>query len=96
MSECVTNTTLGRVGCGATFTGEMQHCVAKVAWSEHADGMAHITGRLSSIEKCWKKGGEMVHPASVGLVQDDRGVWRAPISDEQRASLAALREGAAS
>ena len=57
----------------------MQHATAKVSWSQHPDGMAHITGRLSTIEKCWAKGtGEMANPADIGMHQDARGVWRQP------------------
>lgn len=81
MSTCSDNHRLGRIGCGQTFGGEMQHCVAKVSWSQHPDGMAHITAKLSTIEKCWAKGkgtGEMANPADIGLHQDARGVWRQP------------------
>lgn len=84
MATCVDNPRLGRIGCGQTFSGEMQHSVAKVTWSEHADGMAHITARLGTIEACWARGlgkngkGEMAHPATLGFHQDDRGVWRQP------------------
>ena len=83
MTTCSDNHRLGRIGCGQTFGGEMQHSVAKVSWSTHPDGMAHITGKLSTIEKCWAKGnklglGEMANPADIGLHQDARGVWRSP------------------
>ena len=76
---CSDNHRLGRIGCGQTYGGEMQHSVAKVSWSQHPDGMAHITARLSTIEKCWAKGdGEMANPADLGFHQDARGVWRQP------------------
>lgn len=80
--KCVDNPVLGIVGCGASFGGEMQHCVAPAGWSQHADGKAHITGRLSTIEKCWiapTKGARavLVDPATIpGLIEDGRGVWR--------------------
>lgn len=79
MATCSDNPRLGRVGCGQTFGGEMQHSVARVSWSDHPDGMAHVTGRLSTIERCWAKGaGEMANPADLGFHQDARGVWRQP------------------
>jgi hypothetical protein len=57
----------------------MQHCVARVSWSEHPDGMAHITAKLSTIEYLWAKGKtEPANPAELGLHQDARGVWRRP------------------
>lgn len=80
--KCTTNRAMGIIGCGATYGGEMQHCVAPADWSQYPDGKAHITGRLSTIEKCWiapTKGARavLVDPETVdGLVQDDRGVWR--------------------
>lgn len=92
MATCTDNTTLGRIGCGATYSGEMQHCVAVVPWSTHPDGMAHITAKSSTIDLMWAKGrGTLVEPSSIGLVRDDRGVWRRPISEEARARLNASR-----
>ena len=89
MATCSNNPRLGRVGCGQTFGGEMQHSVARVSWSTHPDGMAHITGRLSTIEACWSQGlgkngnGEMANPVDLGFHQDARGVWRQPGRDEE-------------
>ncbi len=78
-ATCSDNHRLGRIGCGATFGGEMQHSVAKVSWSTHPDGMAHITAKDSTIRHLWAKGkDEMANPADVGLHQDARGVWRRP------------------
>lgn len=93
MATCTNNDRLGRIGCGQTFSGEMQHCVASVPWSEWPDGLAHVTARLSVIDKCWSKGkgGVMANPADLGFVQDDRGVWRHPMTDEARARLAEVR-----
>jgi hypothetical protein len=90
MSHCTDNHRLGRIGCGASFSGELQHSVAKVPWSTHSDGMAHITGRLSTIDLCWRKGtgNVMANPADIGLEQDHRGVWRQPMTDAARARLA--------
>lgn len=77
--RCVDNPVLGRIGCGATFGGEMQHCVAKVSWSTHPDGIAHITAKLSTIDLLWSKGKtEPADPATLGLHQDDHGTWRRP------------------
>lgn len=91
---CTDNPRLGRVGCGATFGGEMQHCIAKAPWSTHADGMVHITAKLSTIELLWAKGGSHpANPVDLGMTQDDRGVWRRPMSDEARERLASVRGG---
>jgi hypothetical protein len=92
MATCSDNTRLGRIGCGATYHGELQHSVAKVSWSTHPDGMAHITASLSLIDILWNKGGgdTMVDPATVldktGTPRfrlDTRGIWRnaAPFPD---------------
>ncbi len=89
MATCSDNPRLGRIGCGQTFGGEMQHSVARVSWSAHPDGMAHVTGRLSTIDKCWAKGkgGEMANPADLGFHQDARGVWRQPGRDAELANF---------
>jgi len=51
----------------------MQHSVARVPWGASADGRAHITGRLSTIDKCWTKGGVLRNQAEVaGLVPRQR------------------------
>ena len=91
MARCSDNPRLGRIGCGQEFGGEMQHCVARVDWSEYPDGMAHMTARLSTIEKCWAKGvdGRMANPADLGIERNERGVWRTPMTDEARERLAA-------
>lgn len=41
-----------------------------------------------------RRGGLCLRPAEVGMVIDDRGVWRMPISDADRVRLAARRGGA--
>lgn len=80
--KCVDNPRLGLIGCGATYGGETQHCVAPAPWSAHPDGRAHMTGRLSTIEKCWvapAKGARaiLVDPQTIeDLRLDDKGVWR--------------------
>lgn len=78
MSKCVDNSRLGRIGCGQEYSGELQHAVAKVPWSQYPDGMAHITAFLSTIDKCWRKGenGVMANPKDLGFIQNDKGVWR--------------------
>lgn len=80
MARCTDNPATGRQACGAEFGGELQHCVAKVSWSTHPDGLAHITAVDSTIAKMWMKGkgGEPVHPAALGYVLTERGVWRMP------------------
>ena len=81
MTTCSDNHRLGRVSCGQTYGGEMQHCAARVSWSEHEDGYAHVTAELGTIELMWRKGkgtGEPAEPTSIGLHQDARGVWRRP------------------
>ena len=95
MASCVDNDRLNSQGCGATFSGELQHSTAKVDWSEWEDGRAHITASLSVIDKCWAKGtdGHMADPATLGFEEDSTGRWRMPMSDEDRERLAALREG---
>jgi hypothetical protein len=79
VSTCKSNTRTGRIGCGATYSGEMQHMVERVSWSEHPDGRAHITGRLSTIERLrsGKTKREPSNPADdEKLYRDERGVWR--------------------
>lgn len=80
MATCTDNPALGVVGCGATFSGERQHCVARVDWSDHPDGRAHITGALSTIDKCWKKGkgDKLAHPSKCGFVELRPGYWGQP------------------
>jgi hypothetical protein len=86
MAKCTDNTRLGRVGCGATYSGEMQHSVARVPWSEHPDGLAHITGRYTTIDVCWRKAvrGVMADPKTLDLVQNERGVWARPMRESAR------------
>jgi hypothetical protein len=94
VSTCTDNPRIGIIGCGQTYGGEMQHSVARVPWSTHPDGLAHITARLTNIELCWAKGDSaMADPATVGLEPNDRGVWRMPMSDEDRDRLADVRHG---
>ena len=81
---CVDNPRLGRSGCGATYSGRVQHSVARVPWSTHPDGLAHVTftGEDAS-DLCWR-GGTMRDPATVRhpktgellLEQDERGRWQ--------------------
>lgn len=80
MATCVDNPALGIIGCGATFGGERQHSVARVSWSDHPDGRAHITGALTTIDKCWKKGkgDQMAHPAKCGFTELRPGYWGTP------------------
>lgn len=70
MATCTDNPRLGIIGCGARYTGERQHSIARVAWSEHGDGRAHITGSVTQIERLWA-GDRMRHPSELpksGLV----------------------------
>jgi len=91
-ATCTHNPATGRLACGQSFGGELQHCVAPVSWSRFTDGLAHVTASLGLIEWLWRKGGgEPADPASLGCTQDATGRWRRPISDEQRAALAARR-----
>lgn len=92
MSACTDNTRLGRIGCGATFSGALQHCVARVPWSRFPDGLAHVTASLSVIDQCWRKGAQMADPATLGFEQDQSGRWRRPMSETQRAHLAQIRQ----
>lgn len=91
MAKCVDNERLGRIGCGQEYTGELQHSVAKVPWSQYPDGMAHITGSASTIEKCWH-GNTMVHPNTMGFTQDAKGIWRQPQSKSMAKWLKELNE----
>lgn len=95
MAECVDNPATGRFACGDTYSGELQHCVAKVPWADWPDGLAHVTASLSVIEACWRKGtnGQMANPADLGFVQDEGGRWRSPMSEEDRERLRQAREG---
>ena len=81
---CTDNPRLGITGCGATYSGEMQHCVAAVSWSEHTDGKAHITARLSTLERLWRKN-TLANPAETSdLMLDGHGRWVKPMSVAER------------
>lgn len=72
-TECRSVPRLGIVGCGRQYSGETQHSVAKVAWSAHPDGRAHVTGTREAIDLLWEKG-VMREPATVEAVEtDERG-----------------------
>jgi len=95
MSACTDSTTNHRKNCGQQFGGELQHCVARVSWSEFPDGLAHVTASLSVIERLWSLGfgpngsGELANPAIYGYEQDERGRWRMPMTDDERDALTA-------
>lgn len=97
MSECKDSPRVGRISCGGTYGGELQHCVARVSWSQFPDGLAHVTASLSVIERLWSIGfgpkgsGEFANPADHGYEQDERGRWRMPMTDDERAQVATLR-----
>lgn len=89
---CVDNPVLNITGCGAVYGGEIQHSVASVPWSTLPDGKAHITGKLSTIERCWGNSNSrtMRNPAKLpGFWLDERGVWR-------RDRLPAIHDGSQS
>jgi hypothetical protein len=74
MASCVDNPRCGIIGCGATYTGERQHSVARVAWSDSPDGRAHVSGTVAQIDSLWRDG-RMRHPDELksGLyLTDDR------------------------
>lgn len=83
MSACGNNDRTGRIGCGATFRGRQQHAVARVPWSQHPDGRAHITfSNEGNADLCWK-GEEFQDPETVvdkhgerRLEPNEKGVWR--------------------
>lgn len=59
-------------------------------------GACHITfGGLSGFDR-HRRDGQCLTPEAIGYVRDPRGVYRAPITDEQRQRLAALRGNAPS
>lgn len=97
MSVCSDSPRNSRVSCGQTFGGELQHCVAAVSWSQFPDGRAHVTASLSVIDRLWSIGygpkgdGEFANPADHGYEQDERGRWRMPMTDDERANVAAMR-----
>jgi hypothetical protein len=86
MSACTNNPATGRLSCGGTFGGELQHCVARVPWSQHPDGRAHVTGSLSVIDTMWRKGdGEApANPVDLGFEPDSNGRWRSPADETIR------------
>jgi hypothetical protein len=63
MATCMDNPELRRLGCGATYGGESQHCVARAEWSDQPDGMVHLTGPLSIIESLWTLGAKEARAA---------------------------------
>ena len=88
-TSCGDNPKLGIIGCGARYSGELQHSVARVPWSSKPDGRAHIT--LSpSTAKAWDGRG-MPEPSSMGLVETAPGRWGFPLDDAARERLAASR-----
>lgn len=93
MATCGDNERLGVFACGDCYSGELQHSVARVSWSDWPDGRAHVTASLSVIDTCWRKGknGEMANPADLGFVKDANGRWRQPMSEEDRERLRAAR-----
>lgn len=95
MSACTDSPRCGRIGCGQTYSGETQHCVARASWSTRPDGRVHITAARSVIDRLWSKGGtEPADPATLGYEQDERGRWRMPMTDAERAEVAAIRGAA--
>lgn len=91
MATCSDNARLGRTGCGASYSGALQHSVARVPWSRHPDGLSHVTASLSVIDQCWEKGrGVMADPVTLGFEQDSGGRWRRPLTESQRARLALI------
>ena len=84
MAKCSENTRLGRIGCGAEYGGELQHCVAKVPWSKYPDGRAHVTGRVSTIDAMWDKG-PGTYPADPTTVAElklnEFGYWVRPMRE---------------
>ena len=93
MSECTDNDRLGVFACGDCYSGELQHSLAKVLWSDWPDGRAHDTASLSVIDTCWRKGtnGQMADPVTLGFVKDSNNRWRMPMSDEDRERLRQAR-----
>lgn len=88
MSACTDSHATKRQSCGQTFGGELQHCVARVPWSQYPDGRAHLTASLSAIDYLWRKGGDtLANPAEHGFTQDERGRWRSPADPEVTATL---------
>jgi hypothetical protein len=91
MSRCTDNPRAGRTGCGATYTGGMAHSVARVPWSTHPDGRAHITfGTDKASLVCWR-GDTMRDPSTITtkdgrnvFAQDERSVWRYAPPDQPR------------
>lgn len=92
MSTCRDNHRLGRIGCGASYSGNTQHSVATVSWSRHPDGQAHVTASLGVIERLWRnQRTEMADPAALGYAQDSNGRWRQPMSEADKARMAVHR-----
>jgi len=82
-TSCKNETATGRIGCGATYSGRMLHCVAPAAWSSHPDGLCHET--FSAESSCDLHLGfdgatnTLRHddPRTIAkLGENDRGVWR--------------------
>ena len=96
MASCSTNTRIGRIGCTDTFTGEMQHCVARASWSTHPDGIAHITASHGIIDQLWRLGNgrEPANPAAhpdLFEQRSDTGRWSRVQTDEDRERWARLK-----
>lgn len=91
MTVCTDNSRLDLTGCGATYNGRQQHSVARVGWSTHPDGRAHVTFTTeTAADLCWR-GDRMRDPATVTnrkgerlLTLGGRGVWKGAGSPPER------------
>lgn len=90
-THCRDNPATGRTGCGGPYRGNQAHCVARAAWSTHADGICHETfSTPNASEAHWVRG---VHtdPRRVPALHYDetRQHWTRPMSEKSRAALRA-------
>lgn len=90
-SSCKDNTRLGRIGCGATYSGRVQHSVVKVPWSTYPDGMAHLTFTGDRASDVWWAEGCPDPTTCDRLERDALGRWGVRLSDRDRERLTTSR-----
>lgn len=77
MAICGDNPKLGLVGCGATYSGNQQHCVDRCAGTRHADGRCHETFSTVRVADLHRTRGGHYPPWTITrLMLSAIGVWK--------------------
>jgi len=96
-TSCRNERNTGRVGCGATYSGNQGHCVDVAPWSDHPDGLCHNTFGSVTTSDAHYPWGVHTDPRTLPdkIHQDDRGVWRG-VNDRDWSAFRAAARGAGS